>query len=220
MPREFVSRREKKTLQGVRLRSDVADERSVASGGEKLFATADALALHFVGDVVHRPAFWHSDRANENLAVRNFPEYFARIHGVVEEVFAGLKLPAMMPFAEKSEGQLIADDVVSGQNFGDAHSGRAVGNIHKNLIGAVAPIGTAELGFKPSGPAPRAAMKSKASRPRRPTRIIGCTSLSWLANLPGFGGGALALMFEVVPQQHRGSEIVNRLAFSACVASR
>jgi hypothetical protein len=26
-----------------------------------------------------------------------------------------------------------------------------VGNIHKNLIGAVAPIGAAELRFKPSG---------------------------------------------------------------------
>src|SRR5579864_7743058 len=62
-------------------------------------------------------------------------------------------------------------------------------------------------------------MKSRASRPRRPTRIIGCTFLSWLVNRPGFGG-ALALMFEVFPQQNCGREIVNGLAFTAFVVSR
>ena len=89
---------------------------------------------------------------DENLALGEFPEHFARIQRTVDEIFASLYRCAKMPHAEHQKCQAVADHAVVSKNSGNPPPRGSVRNIHKDRFGPAASIGLVNLRIEPTRP--------------------------------------------------------------------
>ena len=132
MAGEFVGGGEKKSLEAGSVWRQVRNERSIVRSFQKVVAVANSLPIELARHLKHRPAFGNGHRVDENLALGDFPEDFARIQRTVEKIFTGLQRFSKMPHAKEFEGKLVANYIISSENAGHSQPGGAVRNIHKD----------------------------------------------------------------------------------------
>src|ERR1700690_1136169 len=132
MARQIVSRGEKKSLQGVRSRSNVLNLGSVVCGPKK-FADFHVLGeFEFAGNVEHSFALANGKRQVVGLPVCQLPEDFLASERMIKEILTSLQRAPWMATRVNFEGDGAANHALFCEDMGRGAARGSVGNLHVN----------------------------------------------------------------------------------------
>jgi hypothetical protein len=112
MPRQKISCGEKKALERLGVRCDVANQIRILRCRQKFIGAHDFLCFEVMGNVKDSLPFANGKRLLKNAAIRNLPEYVVSADGMGEEILAGLQAPFGMPPRIKLKGKRTANHTV------------------------------------------------------------------------------------------------------------